>query len=306
VVRWQPGGGHHDLDQALSTFAEEFEELGAEAMALHVAALCYCNRLLTDGRIPARKAGALFPLDDPDLAIKTLTDAGVWVETKTGYEIADFLTDQRPAETVLRERQLKSERQRRWRDKKSGRYAAEGVDASRNASGDGRPAPPRPERRGGVAAASGSLGGSPSPRPEVEHRPKANHYRGEVSGVAFEVQSFPLIPGEDVPPSADPSHTCIQFSVTDRRCDIDDPYNGPDKPVGQLLVALYQGVYDEAQQLAEAAPVEGSANLSGVEIVVPDDQAAYWFGLLVNQAIHTADVEALFVMLYGMVKERVV
>jgi hypothetical protein len=131
------------------TFAEEFEELGAEVMTLHVAALCYCNRLLTDGRIPRRKASQLFPLDNPELGIKTLIAAGYWIETEAGYEIVDFLTDQRPAETVLAEREAGRIRQANWRAAKKGQPQPSNTknqdrNGVTNAVSNAYPAPPRP------------------------------------------------------------------------------------------------------------------------------------------------------------------
>jgi hypothetical protein len=106
------------------TFAEEMEaaELDPDAVILHVAALCYCNRLLTDGKIPARKIKTLYPLEDPELAAKALVDADLWTLSEDGqsYQIANFLTDQRPAEKVLREREANRVRQQNWQDVKRG------------------------------------------------------------------------------------------------------------------------------------------------------------------------------------------
>lgn len=163
------------------TFAEEFEELGAEALALHVAALGYCGRLLTDGVIPARKARLLFPLDDPDTVIKALVDAGRWSESASGYEIVGYHLEQPSAETVRRHQRLKAERQQKWLNR---RRDASG-DASQDASGDAHPAPPRPAppRRGEGgregASPSGSPGGSPSSSPFPEEgQPDLRLYMG--------------------------------------------------------------------------------------------------------------------------------
>lgn len=143
------------------TFAEEFEELGAEALALHMAALGYCARLLTDGRIPARKARLLFPVEDPDAVIKALMVAGRWMETETGYAIVDYLGDQPSADAVRRQQAQKAERQARWLAAK--RDASR--DASQDASGDGNPAPPRPAPKGSGKGRGGpgDSAGAPSP-----------------------------------------------------------------------------------------------------------------------------------------------
>jgi hypothetical protein len=62
------------------TFAEELDAAGIEpeAFTLHVAALCYCNRLLTDGKFPVRKVKTLYPVENSDMAAKTLVNAGLW------------------------------------------------------------------------------------------------------------------------------------------------------------------------------------------------------------------------------------
>jgi hypothetical protein len=152
------------------TFAEEFEELGSDVIALHVAALCYCNRLLTDGQVPKRKASALFPVEDPELTIKVLVDAGYWAETATGYEIVDFFADQRSAETVLADREAARVRQANWRAAKKGGPKTNGQPSTAsnkerngvtNAVSHPYPAPPRPEgrwERGGAHSACGPRG----------------------------------------------------------------------------------------------------------------------------------------------------
>jgi hypothetical protein len=159
------------------TFTEEFEaheELTLEAGWLHIAALCYCNRLLTDGHIPRRKVPTLSQLiEDPDLAVKSLIAAGYWEQTETGYLIVNYLTDQRPKDKVLRDREAGRIRQQNWMDKRRGhvkpaeetptkgnRSPTKKAPAKKattpkkrtNAVSDGvtnaYPAPPRPERRG--------------------------------------------------------------------------------------------------------------------------------------------------------------
>jgi hypothetical protein len=105
------------------SFTDELDDanLSPEAAILHVAALCYCNRLLTDGRIRKKQAQRLYSLDDPAAAIQALIDAGYWTETETDYEIVNFHQDQRPAETVLAEREAARVRQANWRAAKSGK-----------------------------------------------------------------------------------------------------------------------------------------------------------------------------------------
>jgi hypothetical protein len=122
------------------TFTEELEEHGAEVLALHVAALCYCNRLLTDGHIPKHKAATLFPLDDPAAAIAALIKSGRWIETATGYMIARFLDDQRSADAVRQERETTRRRLTNWRAARASNGVTNGVS---NGVGNGLPVPSR-------------------------------------------------------------------------------------------------------------------------------------------------------------------
>jgi hypothetical protein len=170
------------------SFTDELDDanLSPEAAILHVAALCYSMRLLTDGRIRKKQAQRLYSLSDPQQAIRDLIDAGYWVELDDCYEIVNFLEDQRSAEAVRREQILKKERQARWLDKKRNpegtatNPSANGHkkrDASQDASRDGAPAQPSPAQRkrgwDGVLPASGSPGGSPSPsHPSEKERPQ--------------------------------------------------------------------------------------------------------------------------------------
>jgi hypothetical protein len=111
------------------TFAENFEELGADALALHVAALCYCNRLLTDGAVPAGKIHRLFPIGDPDAAVKALVTAGHWCERADGYEIVNYLRDQEAASVVEERAETKRQYDREFqRDRQKANQVGMRVD----------------------------------------------------------------------------------------------------------------------------------------------------------------------------------
>ena len=156
---------------------------GPDAFVIHVAAMCYCMRQLTDGIIVARAARILWPVDDVDAAITALVDNGLWKPTETGYEIVDFLKTQRSAEVIRREQQLKAERQSRWYEKKRA-----GNGASKDASHDptkgaplgGSPEQPIPahpstkrsESDGWAPGSPGSAGATPARRsPGVSTEP---------------------------------------------------------------------------------------------------------------------------------------
>lgn len=67
---------------------------GPLGMALQVAALCYCNRYLTDGFIPKAMAPRLVYFEgfaDPHDVIHRLIEVGIWIEVEGGYRIHDYL-----------------------------------------------------------------------------------------------------------------------------------------------------------------------------------------------------------------------
>lgn len=99
------------------TFAEEprWEELGAEAMALHIAALCCCNRVLTDGRLRRARAEGLFPVSDPVAVVDALIAAGVWRANGDDIEIVDYLKDQPSKEKVEADREAARDRMKKLR-----------------------------------------------------------------------------------------------------------------------------------------------------------------------------------------------
>lgn len=76
---------------------------GPLGMALQVAALCYCNRFLTDGFIPQSVALRLIQFEglaEPEEVIQRLITAGVWDEAEGGYLIHDYLEYQPSREEI--------------------------------------------------------------------------------------------------------------------------------------------------------------------------------------------------------------
>lgn len=122
-------------------------QVGPIAAWLHVKALVYCGRYLTDGKIPRAIVASLVDwrtsgvfvdrggndftgtIDHPDnldLAAQ-LVEAGVWHETKTGYEIHDYLSYQPSKAKVTSEREATRERVNKFRGKKPGNGSCNGV-----------------------------------------------------------------------------------------------------------------------------------------------------------------------------------
>lgn len=138
---------------------EQVLKAGPLAGWLHICALSYCNRRLTDGRVPAAVVRRLADVDDALQLAAQLVDAGLWRVTDDGFELVDYLATQPSRERVEQDREAKRRRQERWlaNRKKPATSRATSRDASRDASKD--TAPPRPEgkRGGGLVAVSAAV-----------------------------------------------------------------------------------------------------------------------------------------------------
>jgi len=96
---------------------ERWIKAGADAFALHVAAVVYCDRLLTDGHISngmALRVCLAVPPDRAPRAIAALVEHGFWRTTAKGYRVENFHEHAFPAEQVKRT-------QARWRTDKDRR-----------------------------------------------------------------------------------------------------------------------------------------------------------------------------------------
>lgn len=88
-------------------------DLSDQAYRLHVGALCFCARTLTDGFV---STGALRRLVNGG-HVSELVDAGLWEpDGEEGWWIHDFLDYNQSAQQVLEEREKARERQRRARE----------------------------------------------------------------------------------------------------------------------------------------------------------------------------------------------
>lgn len=78
------------------------------AFRLHIAAICYCNRHLTDGLVPADKVRRLVPRFR-QTALDELTDRAMWLPRgDLAYEIHDYLEWNRSRVEIESERERKS------------------------------------------------------------------------------------------------------------------------------------------------------------------------------------------------------
>lgn len=233
------------------TFAEEMDrrEISPAAFTLHVAALCYCSRLLTNGAIKRRHVAGLYSLvDDPAAAAKELVEAGLWQETDAGYVIVDYLKDQRSRVQVLEERQKAAVRQANWRATKSGnsKQSSNGVTNSVSNAPQPRPAP-----KEGAGGPSGSPDGSPlDPSAEFEF---TNHQL-MINDLVYELE--------------------VSQAVED---------NDDQEPVDGMVSVFVAGDEAEALPVIRAAAASLPAELV-TRLYADDDEQAPAFGLTVPVA----------------------
>lgn len=120
--------------------------LSDSAFRLHVEAIFWCARNLTDGFVPAEDVSDVTTVRRPHKFIDLLVTRGSWLRVDGGWQIHDYL-DYQPAKAKVEEdRKAKSERQARWLAGKKSR--SKGVDASLDASRDAAPYPPRTRPEG--------------------------------------------------------------------------------------------------------------------------------------------------------------
>lgn len=109
-------------------FAEhpKIEEAGPLAAWLHVAALCYCNRQLTDGFIPEGKVGRLADVPQVKRHVAALVRVGLWHPVDGGYQIHNYLEFQPSKAKVEAEREDARKRMAAARAAKKAQHDAGG------------------------------------------------------------------------------------------------------------------------------------------------------------------------------------
>lgn len=140
--------------------------LSDKAFRLHMSALVYCARNLTDGAISEIALGLLganSQIARPKRLVSQLENAGLWVRNGHGWNIHDYL-DYNPSRAELQEkRQLARDRKRKQRNKSQGTSRVTSRDLSRGSHATQDP----PQR-----ALKGSLEAEPlkgSPRQTALH-----------------------------------------------------------------------------------------------------------------------------------------
>ncbi len=178
-------------------YADRLEdlELTPTACWLHTAALIYCNRVGSDGRVPFSKLGKVAAIEEPALYVAELEQHGIWtrIEGEPAWQI-DW-TDQEPAEDVKRRRDGATLRQRRRRQHLAGdhslcdpRRACHTV-VTRDTADDGRTVPVTRDRTRESQSES-----RPPARPARPAPKGAGKGRGRTDQ------------GDGIPKAADPEH----------------------------------------------------------------------------------------------------
>lgn len=95
---------------------------GPDGVCLWLAGLCYANAHATDGAIPARALGALYPSDDWTRADRVrlaarLVEAGLWEVTADGWRIHGYEEHQGEAMRAARDERRAWERDRKARQR---------------------------------------------------------------------------------------------------------------------------------------------------------------------------------------------
>lgn len=114
--------------------------LSDAAFRLHVSAIFWCARNLTDGFVPEEDLDIVCArVRTPTRFAAELVKRKLWNIVDNGWQIHDYLDYQFSAEQVKQERKGNAERQRRWRDRQRGvetERRSEG-NASNNAVSNG-------------------------------------------------------------------------------------------------------------------------------------------------------------------------
>jgi hypothetical protein len=151
--------------------------LSEEAFALHIHAIFYASRALTDGVIARGMVRRLSKAEDVRPLLRELLSAGLWLEHEHGFAIHDYLDYQPSRAEVLEQRAANTDRKRRQRSGGRNGVASvaeaepeSGRDDSETSSGgspdtDRSPAGTTTGTDPGIRAMSGDVPGPPVPGP---------------------------------------------------------------------------------------------------------------------------------------------
>lgn len=139
-------------------------KVGPIGVAIHLWAMCYCARFLTDGLVPIEALVGCPWVSKKDAratAVRRLEGAGLWEAVEGGYQIHDFLAYNPDAASVKEKRAKAAERQARWRERQKARHNAVKPSFG-NAVTNASPTPP-PERGGSPLSLNGGAQADAAP-----------------------------------------------------------------------------------------------------------------------------------------------
>lgn len=93
----------------------KYQELELEHFGLMACGISYCNRLLTDGKIPMKAVRGFGASGCGVVVAGELVEAGIWKETESGYEIVGFLDHNPSRAKVLARREAERARKEAFR-----------------------------------------------------------------------------------------------------------------------------------------------------------------------------------------------
>jgi hypothetical protein len=90
-------------------------QAGPAAAWLHVCAICYASRYLTDGFVPVGQVRKLADVPDSDALAAKLVQVGLWEAADGGFRVHDYLKYNPSRAQVMAERERNAARQEQWR-----------------------------------------------------------------------------------------------------------------------------------------------------------------------------------------------
>lgn len=152
-------------------------KLRLPAIGLHVLALSWSNRYLTDGLVPADQVARL---GGPRKLAEALVAAGLWELDRAGYRIHDYLDYNDSREVVLRRRNAEREKKRRQRALGAGAVGHDPDDGRFSSRGD---------------AAGDDSPDSPVDSEPVSHEDATEDALGDSPGASSATRPLPASPG---------------------------------------------------------------------------------------------------------------
>lgn len=147
--------------------------VGEEAAWLYVCVLCYCNRHLTDGFLPAAAVPRLTGQKSPSRLTAKLVDAGLLDIVRDGFFVHDYLEYQMSKASIENERAGARERMAKVRERSKSVHPNTGPNVRANIAGSAPYPNPNPSQDN--PSSSSSSNGSGTARPPDDDDDRVNH-----------------------------------------------------------------------------------------------------------------------------------